>query len=201
MVEDGASKLEVRRTITAAARFVLVSPSRDSARLVGPRGTVLCSGTMTADNERKFAVLAQKKDHDAPLYLHGLSFARLMDDVVVPYETKQPFFIDGVPVKRDDLVRIKIVQQSPDFERSFNSLHFFLERPSSGKSVRPQDYPQRLDALYRGSGEDVTAQIIKAYEAGIGSKIKEYLPKREELISAAFSIFVESMKRLARGGA
>ena len=53
---------------------------------------------MTVAAEPKIAVLAEKKDYERPLYLHSLSFGRLMDDVVVPYEAGDAFFVDGVSV-------------------------------------------------------------------------------------------------------
>ena len=43
-----------------------------------------------------FSVLCQCKDSERHLYLRDLSFARLIDDVVVPFETDEPFFVDGV---------------------------------------------------------------------------------------------------------
>ena len=155
------------------------------------------------DSEAKFAVVAQKKEkeYDKPLYLHDLTFARLIDDVVVPYETDKPFFIDGVPMKRNELARIKIIQQSQDFSKELEQLHWCVRLPTgSGRRVSMAEYPGRLDALFRAGGEDVTSQVIQAFDAKIRPKLKVYLPKREELISAAFQLFVESMKRLGSVG-
>jgi hypothetical protein len=45
-----------------------------------------------------FAIYAEAEGHARPLIQLDLSFARLMDDIVVPYQSEQPFFIDGVPV-------------------------------------------------------------------------------------------------------
>jgi len=105
-----------------------------------------------------------------------------------------------VPVRKDELVRIKVVRQAPDFERQFIELHHFATRPSSGNFVKAADYPTRLDILFRGQSEDVTGQIINAFKVGILPRVKEYLPKRDELVAAALTIFSETMKRLASGG-
>lgn len=41
---------------------------------------------------------AEAEGHTRPLLQIGLTFARLMDDIVVPYDTGDTFFIDGAPV-------------------------------------------------------------------------------------------------------
>ena len=127
---------------------------------------------MMPDTEPKFAVLAEKKGYERPLYLHSLSFGRLMDDVVVPYEKGDAFFVDGVSVDKSNLLRIKIVRQSPNFEHQFMQLHHFAANPSSGKFVKAVDYPVRLDVLFRGHSEDVTGQIINAFKIGILPRLK-----------------------------
>ena len=156
---------------------------------------------MEIDQDYKFAVIAESKDYDKELYLHNLTFAQLMDDIVVPYESGKPFFIDGVPVdNKKNLKKIKIIRQDESFEESFNHLHHFLRAGSgSKKRVSAEDYPVRLQALFREAGDDVTSQIIKAYNLKIGPSIKDYLPKREELIRGAFQIFIEAMKLFAKG--
>lgn len=55
---------------------------------------------MEIDQDTKYAVVAESKDYEKELYLHDLSFAQLMDEIIVPYESSQSFFIDGVPVKK-----------------------------------------------------------------------------------------------------
>jgi hypothetical protein len=56
---------------------------------------------MADENETKFAVIADSKEHPSSLLMHDLSFGRLIDDIVLPYQTNVPFFIDGAPVKAD----------------------------------------------------------------------------------------------------
>jgi len=146
-----------------------------------------------------FAVIAEVKDNDKPLYLHNLNFARLMDDIVVPYQNKDPFFIDGVPTKSENLKRIKIIQQKESFAELFDDLHNRLRLGmSSGRRVPAEDYQVKLYALFREAGEDVTSQVIKAYDTKIKPSIADYLPKREELISGALKVFIEAMKILGR---
>lgn len=150
------------------------------------------------DTETRFAVVAEKRGYDRPLYLHDLTFARLIDNVVVPYESAKPFFIDGVPVKRGELAKIKIIQQAQDFSEQFSQLHHGVSMPKSKEAIHvpTTEYPMRLDALFRGEGDDVTSQVIQAFDVKIRPKLKDYLPRQEELISAAFQVFVDSMKRL-----
>ncbi|HEX7507619.1 MAG TPA: hypothetical protein VF550_12650 [Polyangia bacterium] len=155
---------------------------------------------MTGDDEPRFAVQAQKNGLDKALYLQNLTFGQLMEDVVVPYERDDSFFIDGVPVQKKELARIKIVRQSPNFMHNLDELNFYLKRGGSKSFVPAADYPMRLDALMRGSGEDVTNRILNAYKEGILPRIKEYIPKRQELISAALTLFVEASKRWAASG-
>ena len=54
----------------------------------------------------------------------------------------------------------------------------------------------RLEALLRWATEDVTTQVIKAFDTSIKPKLKDYLPKREELISAATGVFIQAIKAL-----
>ncbi|MDP3297044.1 MAG: hypothetical protein Q8N09_05540 [Thermodesulfovibrionia bacterium] len=157
---------------------------------------------MPTDENQQFAIIAEAKDYDKPLYLHNLTFSRLIDDIVVPYQSKAPFFIDGIPVKVDDLRKIKIIQQKENFNSLFDELHSCLRRGnSSGLKVPAQDYNTRIAALFREAGDDVTSQIIKAFDGEIRPKLKDYIPKREELIEAAFRVFSESMKYFGGGSA
>ena len=78
-------------------------------------------------------------------------------------------------------------------------LHHFAAAPSSGKFVKASDYAVRLDVLFRGHTEDVTGQILNAFKVGILPRLKEYMPKRDELLSAALTVFVERPNGLPRG--
>lgn len=158
---------------------------------------------MSEQDENKdptFAVFAELRDYDRPLVMTGLSFARLMDEVIVPFEEKDPFFIDGVPVSREGLRKLKIIREKEFFSTTFSKLHWRIRVASvEEQKLLLEQYHTRLEALLRESGEDVTSQVIKAFNAKVRPRLKDYLPNREELIRAAFELFVQSMKSLAGG--
>jgi len=146
-------------------------------------------------NEIKFAILAEAEDYDKSLYLLDLTFPRLIEDIVVPYKSDKSFFIDGVPVSSKKLKRIKIIRQNPTFESDVAELHRRLKMPNSaGVRVPPNEYETRLLGIFRGSAEDVTSQIISAYQAKIGDRLKDYIPNKKEFINATFQLFIQSMK-------
>jgi hypothetical protein len=53
------------------------------------------------ENDHLFAVLIEAGGYDKPLISTNMTFARLLDDIVVPYEKNETFFADGACVKRD----------------------------------------------------------------------------------------------------
>jgi hypothetical protein len=57
-------------------------------------------------------------------------------------------------------------------------------------------YKTRFEHVLRTTTIDVTAQVLKAYSQVIKPSMKDYLPKRQELIGAATQAFVEGMKVL-----
>jgi hypothetical protein len=149
--------------------------------------------------EDQFAVFAEADGQSKPLIMTDLTFARLMDEVVLPYQTDEPFFIDGASLKKQSLKRLKIIKQEDFFNTTYHDLHHAMRWRGSDIKTRQlyaEQYHIRLEALLRESGVDVTAQIIKAFDRTIKPSLKDYLPKREELIKAALTIFVESMKAL-----
>jgi len=157
-----------------------------------------------SDDEKKedqFAVFAEADDQSKPLIMTHLTFARLMDEVVLPYQTNEAFFVDGAPLKKQNLKRLKIIKQEDLFNSIYHDLHRTM-RWRGGDLKRQQLYGEqyhiRLEALLRESGVDVTAQILKAFDRTIKPSLKHYIPKREELIKAALMIFVESMKALSK---
>ncbi len=150
--------------------------------------------------EDLFAVFAEAEGQLKPLIINHLTFARLMDDVVVPYQTEDPFFIDGAPLTKKNIKRLKIIKQQEFFNTTFGDLHHQMRFSHELKKQQlyAEQYHIRLEALLRESGEDVTSQILKAFDKTIKPSLKDYIPKREELIKAALAIFVESMKALAK---
>ena len=157
---------------------------------------------MAEEKEQKeelFAVYAVRKNDPTPLIQTHLSFGRLMDDIVMPFESDEMFFIDGAPIKATDIDRIKIIRQQEFFNRTFHDLHWGMRHSGDLKKqeLYARQYHVRLEALLRESGEDVTSQVIKAYRTAIKPKLKDYLPNKEALLGAAIKVFTESLKSLS----
>lgn len=153
------------------------------------------------ENEEKkdlYAVFAEVEDSEHPLILINLTFARLIDDVVFPYEEDKPFFIDGVPLTRKKIKRLKILRQKDHFLHLFFDLHGGMRQGNKEKQkIYGQQYHVRLEAALREGCEDVTSQIIKAFDAKIRPRLKEYLVKRPELIQATYQAFLTGIKILS----
>ncbi len=149
--------------------------------------------------ENLFGVYAVRKSEPTPLVQTHLPFRRLMDDIVVPFESGEMFFIDGAAVKATDLDRIKIIRQGESFNRNFGDLHRGMRWGTDMKrqELYAEQYTVRLEALLRESGEDVTAQVVKAFRTVIKPRLKDYLPDREALLDAAVKVFAEGLKALS----
>ena len=153
---------------------------------------------MNTKTQSTFAVLAEVESLEAPLYQFGLTFSRLLDDIVVPYQIGESFFIDGVPVTPGKLKRIKLLQLTEGFQDARDTFEASLTRngnPAVRKTYGEQ-YHVRLEHDLRTHSTDVTSQIIKAYNQAIKPSIKDYLPKRNELIPAALELFTQGVKAL-----
>ena len=149
--------------------------------------------------EAFFGVIAEVEGRIKQLVLLNLTFGRLIDEIVVPYDTDGPFFIDGVPVTKNKILRIKIISLTQAFQNGIVELKLGLTRGDHHtQKIYGDQYETRFEHLLRTAAEDVTSQIIKAYNQAVKPKLKDYVPKREELISAATTIFIEAMKALAR---
>jgi len=64
---------------------------------------------MDSSQNQVYAVYAEAEGQNRPLIQLDLPFGRLIDDIVVPYESGGAFFIDGAPVTAAKLRRIKIL--------------------------------------------------------------------------------------------
>lgn len=149
------------------------------------------------ENAHAYAVYAEAEGHDRPLLQLDLTFARLLDDIVVPYQSNEPFFVDGAPVTAVKLRRIKILRMKESFARGRMDFNLALTRSEpTVRKLYGEQYTTRFEHLFRQHSEDVTAQVIKAFNQVIKPSLKDYLPKREELISAALKMFVEGVKAL-----
>jgi hypothetical protein len=150
-----------------------------------------------ASHEKQFGLIAEVEGYDRQLVMFNLSFGRLVDEIVVPYDNDEAFFIDGVPIKKSKIKRIKIVELTEKFRWGVGELERGMTR-GQDKRIYGDQYHTRFEHILRTDTVDVTSQVIKAYNQIIKPRIKDYLPKREELISAATSVFIEAMKLLGR---
>lgn len=62
-----------------------------------------------------FAVCAEVDGQSKALVVTDLTFERLIDEIVVSYHRDDAFFVDGVPVKRQQVRRLIVVHQGPSF--------------------------------------------------------------------------------------
>lgn len=144
-----------------------------------------------------YAVYAERDGDTRPLLQIGLTFARLMDDIVVPYDSGETFFIDGAPISAAKLRRIKLLKLGTNFPRARANFNDSLNRAEASiRKLQGEQYTTRFEHMLREQSEDVTAQIIKAYNQAIKPSLKDYLPKRDELIPAAMKLFAEGLKAL-----
>ena len=151
-----------------------------------------------AEQAEKFGVIAEVSGRQKQLVLLNLSFPRLIDEIVVPYDSGEAFFIDGVPVSKEKIQRIKIVRLGQPFEEHMWGLGRGLTRGEhQHQKIYGEQYETRFEHILRTATEDVTSQVIKAYNQTVKPSLKDYVPKREELISAATTIFIEAMRVLA----
>jgi hypothetical protein len=61
---------------------------------------------MTEEKKELFAVYAVRKNEPTPLIQTHLSFGQLMDDIVMPFESSEMFFIDGAAVRAMDIFKL-----------------------------------------------------------------------------------------------
>lgn len=149
--------------------------------------------------EDPFGVVAEVEGRQRQLVLLDLTFGRLIDEIVVPYDAGAPFFLDGVPVTKDKIRRIKIIKLGGKFRAGLWDLSTGLTRGDhQTQKTYGDQYETRFEHIIRTGAEDVTAQVIKAYVQVVKPRLKDYLPNRQELISATTAVFVEAMKALAR---
>jgi hypothetical protein len=142
------------------------------------------------DEELRFAILAEKEGDPRGLFLHDLTINKLYEHIVVPYEEDKPFFIDGVPLERKTLRRIKIIRESEAFVHDLDRLHNRVKNPRGSDMHTPiSDYPGQLVALFQERNLDVTSDVINAYR----EKRKLRLPV-DELIAAAAQIATAAIR-------
>ena len=148
--------------------------------------------------EQLCAVYAEAEGHSKPLLQLDLTFARLIDDIVVPYQTDEAFFLDGALLTATKIRRIKILKLKDSYPRARADFNMGLTRSDAQtRKLYGEQYAVRFEHVLRTHSEDVTSQVIKAFNQAIKPSLKNYLPKREELIAAATKIFVEGIRALS----
>jgi hypothetical protein len=156
---------------------------------------------MTEPNESKYAIFCEATGYDRPLLMHDRTFAQLIDELVVPFEQGHAFFVDGAPLTRDKVIKLKILAQHDVFPRLFADLHWGMRFHSDVKlkEILASQYHVRFEALLREGTTDVTSQVISAFTTEIKPRLRDYLPNRKELIDAALRVFTESIRVLGTG--
>lgn len=154
--------------------------------------------TKPQEKETVFGVISEATGSDKQLVLLNIPFGQLMDDIVVPYDNGDPFFIDGVTVTKTSINRIKIVELGPKFQKGMFDLERGMTKTDNViRKIYGEQYETRFEHILRTAAVDVTAQVIKAYNQAIRPSIKDYMPNRDELIGAAAKVFIEGMKALS----
>lgn len=102
-------------------------------------------------------------------------------------------------LKKTEIRRIKIISLTAEFDNGLWELERGLKHGEhQARKIYGDQYETRFEHILRTDAEDVTSQIIKAYNQAVKPRLNDYIPKRGELISAATTIFVEAMKALTR---
>jgi len=152
---------------------------------------------MSKEKEKLFAILIEAKEYDKPLIQTDLTFSRLIDDIILPQENNKPFFVDGVPITKDKIYKLKILRQKESFSHLFHEFHYKLRHGDvKRQKIYGDQYYIRLEAIMRIACEDVTSQMIRAFDKKIKPHLKDYMPRREEIIQAAATFFWEGIKKL-----
>ena len=154
---------------------------------------------MTDESEKgTFCVYAKVRSLNKPLLMFGLSFGRVVDDVLIPLEKNERIYLDGVPSKKEDVLQLKILKETLNFKQAYSGFHHELHNAHDIKrrELVAKNYDLMLEDLMRRTCEDITSQVIKAFDNSIKPKLSDYLPKKEELIKGALEALLASLKGL-----
>jgi hypothetical protein len=145
-----------------------------------------------------FSIYAELKGYENPLILCHIPFGRLMEDIIIPYDSGDSFFIDGVNCcQKDSMQKIKIIKQGKLFDDFFHDLHWKMRQGNKDiQELYANQYQTRLEAIFRETSDDVTSQVLQAYNKTIKPSIGDYLTKRKDLIEVAFRVFNEGIRLL-----
>ena len=100
--------------------------------------------------EPLYAVYAEAEGHQNPLLQLELTFARLIDDIIVPYQTNETFFIDGAPITAGKLSRIKILKLGANYGHHIHRFEMGLSRgDAQTKKTFGEQYGTRFEHILR----------------------------------------------------
>ena len=145
-----------------------------------------------------FCVYAKVRSFDKPLLMLGLSFGRVVDDVLIPLEKNELVSLDGVSSKKEDILQLKILKETVIFKQAYSGFYHELHKAHDIKrrELVAKNYDLMLEDLMRRNCQDITSQVVKAFDNSIKPKLSDYLPKKEELIKGAFEALLVSLKGL-----
>ena len=63
---------------------------------------------MELNENSRFTLVAMRRDCPTLLIQMDVPWERLLDDVVTPFDSGDPFFVDGAPMKSTEIDRLKI---------------------------------------------------------------------------------------------
>lgn len=159
------------------------------------------------DKPKLFAVFIQLHQ-DKETYLdYNCTFEQIVENVIVPYNTKEPFFVDGINTDATKIKRIKILVQKPDFTHKITDLHHTI---SGAKFSRQRAHIERLKALQTKDqqilsivetlADDITPQVMSAYVATEMSNIEkreQYQADRPRLYEQYKTRILDTMQAIA----
>ena len=142
--------------------------------------------------DSRFTLLAVRKSSPEVLLQLDLPWERLMEDIVIPFESGEPFFVDGAPVKATELDRMKILVNGPEFSSHVNRLHWLMR--AGDVHLDASQYHLRLETLTREDCTDITSQVISAFITAVKPKLTDHLPDKKALFDAAIQLVIAGTK-------
>jgi hypothetical protein len=157
-----------------------------------------------------FAIYAEAEGHARPLIQLDLSFARLMDDIVVPYQSEQPFFIDGVPVGSNlnpTLTQLAKTRRAVFVEgMDFQLLSIFARTRGMQRLANRADFavvqidgfnPRRAIDLALGVEKAIGAKVLRAMILDRDYRSDDELADvRAELSKQGFEVHIHRRKEI-----
>ena len=146
-------------------------------------------------SEQKFTISAVRKDDPTMLLQMNLSWARLVEDIVIPFDSGEMFFVDGAATKATELDRLKILLNGQGFDRAFANINWHLRAGiTATKEMYAKQYPVFIEAILREHCHDVTSQVVRAYKTAIKPRLKDHMLDKNAILDAGVKLFVEGMK-------